>query len=200
MSSTIDELQARIRKLQDQLEIEYDRLRDEFIQQREALAHRFLEIQQRHKIGVWKYITGSRLSVVLTAPLVYTGWIAFIGLDAFVTLFQSVCFPLYEIPKVKRSDYLVFDRYDLPYLNPIEKFNCAYCSYANGIAAYAREVAARTEQYWCPIKHARRIKDAHSHYPRFFEHGDGEAYRKGLQRLRRQYAAGGQTTDGRVNR
>ena len=82
---------------------------------------------------------------------------------------------------------LVFDREDLPYLNAIEKFNCFYCSYGNGVAAYTREVAARTEQYWCPIKHARRIKAAHDRYPLFFDHGDAEAFRQGLNRLRRQY-------------
>jgi hypothetical protein len=49
-------------------------------------------------------------------------------------------------------------------------------------------VAARTEQYWCPIKHARRLKGAHARYPRFFDFGDAEAYRQGLERLRRQYA------------
>ncbi len=186
--TTIEELQARIHALQEQIEQELDRLREEFVKEREALAHRFLESQLRHKIGVWRYIAGSRLSVILTAPVVYLGWIAFFVLDAFVSLFQSVCFPVYGIPKVKRSEYLVFDRQDLPYLNAIEKFNCLYCSYANGVAAYAREVAARTEQYWCPIKHARRIKDSHKIYPRFFEHGDGEAYRQGLERLRRQYS------------
>jgi len=81
----------------------------------------------------------------------------------------------------------VFDTADLPYLNIIEKFNCLYCSYANGVAAYTREVAARTEQYWCPIKHARRIRSAHERYPAFFDHGDAVAYRQGLERLRRQY-------------
>ena len=55
------------------------------------------------------------------------------------------------------------------------------------MAAYTREVAARTEQYWCPIKHARRIKAAHERYPQFFDHGDAEAFRQGLSRLRRQY-------------
>jgi len=40
--------------------------------------------------------------------------------------------------------------------------------YENGLAGYFREIAARTEQYWCPIKHARRIKAAHGRYPRFF--------------------------------
>jgi len=73
------------------------------------------------------------------------------------------------------------------YLNLIEKFNCFYCAYGNGVAAYTREVAARTEQYWCPIKHARRIRAAHDRYPKFFDHGDAEAFRQGLSRLRRQY-------------
>lgn len=189
MPTNIEELQSRIRVLQDQLEREYDRMRDEFIRQRDALAHRFLETQLRHKIGLWKYLRRSRLPVVLTAPLVYLGWIAFVGLDAFVSLFQAVCFPIYGIPKVRRSEYLVFDRSDLPYLNLVEKFNCFYCSYGNGVSACAREVSARTEQYWCPIKHVRRLKDAHRNYPDFFEHGDGEAYRKGLERLRQQCAA-----------
>jgi hypothetical protein len=36
----------------------------------------------------------------------------------------------------------------------IEKINCAYCSYANGAIASVREMASRTEIYWCPIKHA----------------------------------------------
>lgn len=98
--------------------------------------------------------------------------------------------PVYRSPKVRRADYLVFDREDLPYLNAIEKFNCFYCSYGNGVAAYTREVAARTEQYWCPIKHARRIRDAHGRYPQFFDHGDAEAFRQGLARLRRQYDEG----------
>jgi hypothetical protein len=59
-----------------------------------------------------------------------------------------------------------------------------YCGYANGVAGYFREVSARTEQYWCPIKHARRIVAAHDRYPGFFEYGDSESYRLGLERLR----------------
>ena len=47
-----------------------------------------------------------------------------------------MCFPIYGIPRMRRSDDLVFDREDLHYLNAIEKFNCFYCSYGNGGAAY----------------------------------------------------------------
>ena len=146
------------------------------------------ELEHRlFKKPLWTFLRGVHPLVILTSPIIYLGWIPFILMDLFVTLFQAICFPVYRIPKVRRSDYLIFDREGLPYLNAIEKFNCFYCSYGNGIAAYTREVAARTEQYWCPIKHARRIRSAHGRYPSFFDHGDAEAFAQGLNRLRRQY-------------
>lgn len=184
---TIDELLQRIRVLQDQLEEEYRKHREDFEQRRLDLADELLRQQRRYKIGLFRFLRRTRFLVLLTAPVIYLGWIPFLLMDAFVSLYQAVCFPVYRIPKVKRTDYIVLDRSDLPYLNLIEKFNCFYCSYGNGVAAYTREVAARTEQYWCPIKHARRIRGAHERYPQFFDHGDAEAFRQGLERLRRQY-------------
>ena len=41
------------------------------------------------------------------------------------------------------------------------------------------------------LPHARRIRDAHSRYPRFFEYGDAESYRKGLERLQKEYGESG---------
>jgi len=187
MQSALDELLSRIRTLEDELEQEYDRHRAAFEQRRLEMAERFLEFQRRHRVGLWRYLREARWQVVLTAPLIYSGWPVFLLLDAFVSLYQAVCFPVYGIPRVRRADYLVFDRADLPYLNAVEKFNCFYCSYGNGVFAFAREIAARTEQYWCPIKHARRLRDAHGRYPHFFEHGDSEAFRQGLERLRREW-------------
>ncbi|MBI5790727.1 MAG: hypothetical protein HZA63_04555 [Rhodocyclales bacterium] len=190
MPSTIDELLARIRSLQDELEDEYRKASDEFAQKRMQLAEEFLRQQRRYRVGLFRFLGQARPLVALTAPLIYAGWIPFLLLDLFVSVYQAVCFPIYRIPKVRRADYLVFDRADLPYLNLVEKFNCFYCSYGNGIAAYTREVAARTEQYWCPIKHARRIAAAHGRYPQFFDYGDAEAFRQGLEQLRSRYAEG----------
>lgn len=187
MNRNIDELLARIHALQDELEEEYRKTRDEWAQKKLELAEEFLRQQRRYKIGLFRFLLRSRVLVVLTAPLIYAGWIPFLLMDLFVTLYQTICFPIYRIPRVRRADYLVFDRQDLPYLNLIEKFNCLYCSYGNGIAAYTREVAARTEQYWCPIKHARRVREAHDYYPEFADYGDAEAFQQGLERLRRQY-------------
>lgn len=196
MREHIEELLARIRALQDELEEEYRKARDDWFQQKARLADEFLRQQRRYKVGLFRFLRRTRLLVALTSPVIYAGWIPFLLMDLFVTVYQAICFPVYRIPKVRRSDYMVFDRGDLPYLNIIEKFNCFYCSYGNGVAAYTREVAARTEQYWCPIKHARRLRDAHERYPRFFDYGDAEAFRQGLHRLRRQYDEDDDTRQG----
>lgn len=193
MSTPIDDLLLRMRALEDELQAEFTRRREAiaFVIEhgRVRFAQEVLAHQHVHRIGLLRFLRNSRLTVALTAPLVYAGFLPFALLDLFVTAYQRLCFPVYGIPRVRRADYVVFDRGDLPYLNAIERFNCFYCSYGNGVAAYLREVAARTEQYWCPIKHARRIVAAHERYANFFEFGDAPAYREGLERLRRRYDA-----------
>ncbi len=78
------------------------------------------------------------------------------------------------------AGYFALDRHRLAYLNGIEKANCTFGTYANGVVAYVREVAARTEQYWCPIKHSRTVRDPHARYQGFFDYGDAEGYRHGV--------------------
>lgn len=63
-----------------------------------------------------------------------------------------------------------------------------FCGYANGVFAYVRQIAARTEQYWCPIRHARGIRAPHAHDQRFVEFGDAEGYRRRLPVLRAELA------------
>lgn len=194
MTSQIDELIQKIRGLEEELEVEFRAKREQFQfiieEKRIRFAEEVARQQRRLKTGLLRYLIESRPLNVLTAPIIYSGLIPFLLLDIFLSVYQAVCFPVYGIPKVKRSEYLLFDREDLPYLNIIEKVNCFYCSYGNGLAAYFREIAARTEQYWCPIKHARRIRAAHGRYPRFFEYGDAESYCKGLERLRKELQKG----------
>lgn len=189
MKQHLDELLARIRALQEEVEETYRQAQLEIEERKARLAGEFLKRQRAYKVGLARFIARARPLVLLSAPVIYLGWIPFLLMDLFVTVYQAICFPIYGIPKARRADYLVFDRERLPYLNAIERFNCFYCSYGNGVAAYAREVAARTEQYWCPIKHARRLRAAHDYYPKFIDHGDAEGYRRELERLRRDYDA-----------
>ena len=192
MNPKVDELLRRMQALREELEVEFRKKREEIEFVMQGKRVRFAEeVQQRqrlYRVGLLRYLRGARWLVVLTAPVIYSGFVVFAAMDLFVTVYQALCFPVYGIPRVRRRDYMVFDRGDLPYLNAIERFNCFYCSYGNGVAAYLREVAARTEQYWCPIKHARRVLGAHDRYPDFFEFGDPESFRQGLERLRAQYA------------
>jgi hypothetical protein len=116
------------------------------------------------------------LLIVLTAPAIYSLMIPVVFLDIFCTLYQSVCFPVYKIPKVKRKDYLSLDRKKLSYLTFVQKLNCLYCDYANGVLAYGSEIAGRTEWYWCPIKHPENALRAHDHYKDFIEYGDAEDF------------------------
>jgi len=143
----------------------------------------------RHRLmksRLLSYIFGARPAMILTAPAIYALVVPLVLLDLFVAVYQTVCFPVYGIPRVRRSDYLAFDRGHLAYLNVIEKMNCAYCSYANGLLAHVREVASRTEEYWCPIKHARRVLGLHARYGSFVDYGDADAYRHELESLRSQ--------------
>jgi hypothetical protein len=191
MTHRIDELIQKIRELEEEMEIEFRTKREEFQfiieEKRVRFAEEVARQQRRLKTGLYRYITRAHPLNILTAPVIYSGFVPFLMLDLFLWIYQIACFPIYGIPRVRRSEFLVFDRTDLPYLNAVERLNCFYCSYANGLAGYVREIAARTEQYWCPIKHARRIRAAHERYPRFFKYGDAESYRKGLERLRKEY-------------
>jgi hypothetical protein len=146
-------------------------------------AHRKL------RMGLGRWLLRSRLRNVLTIPVIY-GMIAPLALlDLSITLYQAICFPLYGIGKVRRRDYIVLDQHHLAYLNAIEKLHCTYCSYSNGLIAYAREIAARTEQYWCPIRHARQVPDTHSRYARFLDYGDPTDFQARAEILRHELIA-----------
>ncbi len=184
----ISQLAASIRALERQLETALAKRRIELNYKVHDGVVQFEQVViERHRLlkaRLLKYIFGARPAMILSAPAIYALIIPFLLLDLFVMVYQIVCFPVYGIPRVRRSDYLAFDRGQLAFLNAIEKLNCAYCSYANGVLAYVREVASRTEEYWCPIKHARRVLGVHARYGSFVDYGDGDAYRHDLERLR----------------
>ena len=145
------------------------------------------EVKREHrrlKTSLGRYVLDSRLFAIVTAPFIYACIVPFVLLDLFVSTYQAVCFPVYGIPKARRRDYMAIDRNKLRYLNALEGLNCMYCSYANGLLAYVVEIAGRTEQHWCPIKHARRIRNAHDRYSHFLPYGDASAYRERIDKVR----------------
>lgn len=194
MNPQINELIGKIEQLEAELDAELARRGAEL---RFGLEHGRIafeeELLRRHRAlrqKLMPYVMGASPLVILSAPVIYAGIVPFLLLDLFVSVYQAVCFPIYGIVKVKRADYFVFDRHHLAYLNALQKLNCAYCSYANGLIAYACEIVARTEQYWCPIKHARRVIGTHARYATFDDYGDGEGYQQRLAERRKDLATG----------
>lgn len=189
MNERIVQLLDRLKALDEEIEAEFARSRAELrfgLEKGRVLFEQ--EILRRHRelqTSLKTYLLNARPLIVLTAPVIYAMIVPLLLLDVAVTIYQAVCFRAYGIERVKRADYFVFDRSHLAYLNALEKLNCAYCSYANGLIAYAREIAGRTEQYWCPIKHARRTMGAHPYYRAFVDYGDADAYRQRLAELSR---------------
>ncbi len=181
MNSTIEALAQKIQELEAEAERELEEQRRKFFYTIEKKRVVFeAAVRTRHKqlrTGLARFLGESGLARLLAAPIVYGLIVPLVLLDLTVSLFQFVCFPVYGITKVPRSDFIVVDRHNLAYLNPIEKLNCAYCGYANGLLAYAREIAGRSEEHWCPIKHARKTRGQHRRYYGFAEFGDAEEYR-----------------------
>jgi hypothetical protein len=191
MNDRLDALLHQIRLLERELIQETQKKETEFCYEIHDKKVQFTEAATaRHKqfrLSLRRYLQTSRFLVVLTTPVIWMCLIPIALSDLIGSIYQAICFPIYGIPKVRRRDYLAFDRHRLSYLNFMEKLNCEYCAYANGILAYFTEIAARTEQHWCPIKHARCVKCAHSRYKKFFDFGDAETYRQHVEEIRRSY-------------
>ncbi|MEX2454060.1 MAG: hypothetical protein WD470_05115 [Rhodospirillaceae bacterium] len=172
-----DEIERRLEAQRDLLEYRIDRKRAVF---EESTLRRHRQI----RTGVLTFLRRSRFAALLVAPAVYGLVVPIALLDLALSVFQRVCFSAWGMERVRRTDFVIVDRHRLAYLNGIEKLNCAYCGYANGVIAYAREIAGRTEQYWCPIKHALRMRSPHVRYRGFVAYGDADGFRARLDALR----------------
>ena len=189
------ELQARIEQLEQALR--HDGRQRETVAPCAMTHCRLLDASvpaqqaERVQTGLLAYLWHAEWRHMLSVPFIYLVAVPLGMLDLSISLYQLVCFPLYRIARVRRRDFFVYDRGRLAYLNVLEKLNCQYCAYATGLLAYAREVVGRTEQYWCPIKHARHADGAppgHAHVCRFVAFGDADAYRQQLEPLRQELA------------
>jgi len=144
-------------------------------------------VRQAHrklKNNFFRWLVTNRPQNLITGPIIYGMIIPLLILDFFVSFYQATCFPIYGVTKVRRRDYIVLDRQHLDYLNFIEKFHCTYCAYGAGLTAYIGEIVSRTEQYFCPIKHAHKILGTHKRYLGFLEYGDAVDYEKRLEEFR----------------
>ena len=192
MSGQVERLAARLREAEAELAREaaeqQRRWRYRMDRGRVWFEEEARRAHRRLRQSIPAYIREGKVLSLITSPVIYSLILPFALLDLWVSVYQWVCFPIYGIARVRRGAYFVIDRHRLAYLNEIEKMGCTFCSYVNGLIAYVREIAARTEEYWCPIRHARAIPTPHGRYDLFFDYGDGERYHGELAVLRRTLA------------
>ncbi len=191
MNSNLNELLEEIRKLENEVQSEM-KLREEELKYKISkgkvvFEREILELHKKIRIPLFVYIIKAPILTILSAPIIYAMVVPAVLMDLCLWIYQTVCLPIYKIPKVKRSDHIVFDRHYLKYLNLLERLHCDYCSYFNGLSSYAMETAGRTEQYWCPIKHASGEAQRHSRAHFFTDYGDAETYRTKLLEIRKQF-------------
>ena len=188
MNERIRDILEQINTLENEIQSELNQRRSRLYYQIHGKRIEFeRSIKDAHrniKLSVFRWFLTVRPQNYLTAPIIYGMVVPMIIFDLCIMFYQVTCFPIYGIRKVKRADYIVFDHRHLAYLNIVEKFDCLYCSYGNGLMAFATEIFARTEQYFCPIKHARRIKGNHARYQYFLDYGDAEDLHKRLEAVR----------------
>jgi hypothetical protein len=194
-ADTGEPMNDKIRQLLAQMTALEDELREALHEQetgmlfeikgkRVEFEHSVKQAHRRLKTRFFRWLVTDRPQNLVTGPVIYSMIVPLAMLDLFVTIYQAACFPIYRIAKVQRASYIVLDRQHLEYLNFIEKFHCSYCAYASGLIAYVYEIVARTEEYFCPIKHARRVLGTHSRYPRFLDYGDAADYEARLEAFR----------------
>lgn len=188
MSEKLNAIIQKIKELEEEFEEEITRVGKDLKYRIEGRKIHFeqsvAEYHRSLRKSIYRFFRDLQFRNLLVSIGIYVMFFAIVVIDLLVFLFQSIVFPLLGLEKISRSEFIVIDRHKLQYLNFFEKLGCVYCSYANGVAAYYSEVAGATESYYCPIKHARRVRKPHAYYHEFVPYGYAEEYRERIDELR----------------
>ncbi|MDD3500497.1 MAG: hypothetical protein PHS85_09080 [Sulfurovum sp.] len=182
----IEQMEALEEKLKSEIEAQEKHITYEIKEGYVKFEENVLKQQRENMKGLYRFFAEIPPLHLITSPFVYGMIIPAALLDMTLFIYQNVIFRIYGFKLVRRSGYIVFDRQYLHYLNSIEKFNCLYCSYFNGLMQYAAEIAAKTELYFCPIKHAKKTLYRHRYHKNYLAYGDGEEYQARLKKIREE--------------
>lgn len=186
LPSLVEQLRRLEQTIERRFEARRKALQVQVVNGRVTFERALTEQHRRLKTGLLRFLATSPAIFYLTAPFIYVLVVPIALLDLFVSVYQAVCFRAWGIARVNRGEYIALDRHRLAYLNGIQKLNCSYCAYANGVIAFVRDVAGRSEQFWCPVKHAIRVRGVHDRYRDFLDFGDADGFIKKSDEYRRR--------------
>ena len=108
MSNRLDELLGQIRRLEKELILETQKKETEFCYEfREKKVQFTAAAKAQHKrlrVGFFRYLASARWLVILTTPVIWMCIIPIVLVDVIGSIYQAICFPIYGIPKVRRSE------------------------------------------------------------------------------------------------
>lgn len=130
-SEFYEETKNKFRKTNDELFQKRKDFKTQMTQKKVELTRELKDWQKEFKTNLLKYVFTAKVRHLLSAPFIYAPFPFLVILDLVIEIYHRICFKLYRLPYVKRSDYIIIDRHKLAYLNLIEKINCCYCGYGN---------------------------------------------------------------------
>ena len=184
LTSILDRMSQLESEFHEELKSCEERFQQRFVANIDELKRTAQDAQQRIESKASKLFTVMFWRHLASLPFVYVMIVPLIFMDLMLTIYQQVCFRLYGVPRARRADHFIIDRQFLDNLNLVDKFNCIFCGYGNGVFSYGREIISKTEQYWCPIKHAQKTLAASARYNEFLEYGDTEEYHEKVAKYR----------------
>ncbi len=112
-----------------------------------SLARTIFSIHVK-RLGLTRVLAGA-LGMYITVPV-------FIIIHVFVIylLINSIVAPLLKLTNLKPSNYIIIDRYKVQGLGLIDKVNCLFCGWVNGISTYMSQATESISgcRYEMPVK------------------------------------------------
>lgn len=126
----------------------------------------------------------TNIKYLLSTPFIYGMIVPMLFFHILIEIYHRVCFYLYDMEYIDYRNHFRFDRHRIGGISPLQKFNCIYCEYGNGLASFTKEVIGKTEAFWCPIKHEDSPESPHAYYQQFMEYGNGRNFEEKRETVR----------------
>lgn len=108
MNKNLEVLLGQIKDIELEVQNEIEKKEKLFgYQIKKGKAHFTAKVRAQHKLlatTLYKYLRHSKLFSVLTAPVIWFCVIPVLLMHLVAKVYQSICFPIYGIPKVNPKD------------------------------------------------------------------------------------------------
>ena len=110
----LETLITEIKELEQELLQELQKKQDEYLYIIDGKRVKFeAETRRYHRTLATKihtYFANASILNILTLPIIWFCLVPALFLDIVVSFYHSICFRIYDIPRVRRGDYIVIDR------------------------------------------------------------------------------------------